>query len=207
MRGLGRAMVAAVVMGGMVTAMGAPAEADSTLYRARFSGVGGSTTLSDCPTGPAEVTCHATLVNASLDRSGQGGTSSFLGVQLITVHLHADGTFDYEFGGSGFSETATVVVDRLLASGHASGTVALDGGGTLAVDVAWTATGPLERNGSSFSYHDGCVRYREVLRGATRSAEASGTIGGSVQHSVVSPAAPATVLFSSTGSFVERSTC
>ena len=193
------AVLVTVVATVMVLSVGtAAAKKPTNVFRFDFKGRGADATLTDCPSPPVETTCHATLVNTSTN------SESDLSVLLLVVHLHPDGTFEFDVADSGFTNAANVRVDKKLASAHVDALVPLDSGGTLAVSVDWTASGPETPQQSNSHFRSECFSITEHFKGSTRPATATGTVGGIAQVSTTVPEAPVTDLFSSKDKFIER---
>jgi hypothetical protein len=160
---------------------------------------GASATLTDCPPPPSETNCNATLVFAQ--------EPGFLDVQRLAIETHLDGTFDFEFLDSGFTDAATVTIDQKLAGATASGWVPMDSGDVIWVEVEWTAGGEADRFRFDDGFHDECVTVQAHFRDRVAAATATGEIDGSSQRSVAIPGVPSTELFRSAGAFVEVIRC
>ena len=160
---------------------------------------GASATLTDCPPPPSETNCKATLVFAQ--------EPGFLDVQRLAIETHLDGTFDFEFLDSGFTDAATVTIDQKLAGATASGWVPMDSGDPIWVDVTWVGGGDVNRFWFVDAFHDECVTVQAHFRDRVRAALAEGVIDGIAQRTVTIPGVPPTELFRSAGAFVEVFRC
>ena len=188
-----------VVVATLATTTGVAGAAPPAIFHGGGLVRGGSTTLTDCPPPPSETNCNATLFRAQ--------EPGFVLVDLLAIETHLDGTFDFEFVNSGFTDAATVQIDKDLASGRASGWVPMDVGDPIWVDVSWTGGGAVNRLRFDDGFHDECVTVQAHFRDRVRAATATGVIDGSTQGSVNIPGAPPNELFRSAGGFVQVFRC
>ena len=195
----GRVAVAALVMTATLGAGTAVAGAAPPLVNQGGGLVeGASATLTDCPVVPAEVSCTATLINVE--------EPGIIFVDLLEIQLHPDGTFDFEFVDSGFTDSATVAIDLRAGVGSASGSVPM-ASGVIPVSVSWTATGPVVVFRPTDSFHDPCFTFQLHFRDRVRAATTSAVIDGIAQHGVDIPGVQPNQMFRSTGAFVDINRC
>jgi hypothetical protein len=184
--------------------MAPAANATVSKIQFRFVGNGAQTVLTDCPfAAPTEVTCNASLISVS---ESPGPSAPQLFLELLTVHLHADGTFEVEFGPSGVAD-AQFSVNGSLGAAHASASVDVGLGSPVGVVVDWTAQGRLNHSGSNSHFMSNCSVVISRFVGKDRLATAVGTVNGDAQISVPPDQFPTVIFFSNSGFLEVDRTC
>ena len=147
-----------------------------------FSGRAGSAILTDCIGVPVGGRCRAVDVFAFEQRVNENGQRSGgpgIDVVVFAVEIIAQSPgFVAVPVAFGFTDQATVRIDRNLSAGSAAATVPLGPLGTVSVTVEWDGDGPISRVRTHDTFSNTDVFANDRSRGAMRDADASGTLDG-----------------------------
>jgi hypothetical protein len=193
-------LVSASLVMPIVMATGTAQAGSNESARVRYDFKVASSDFTDCPTPAIETVCLGTGVRVTQIKSKVGEMESkatTIDVNVVEVHLHADGTFEIGALVTSGSGSGRLELED-LRSAKVRGSVAMSDGSTAVVRFSLTATGPVSPySGSATVDEPGCPSGSADIAYSGKSTEAVATgqltIGTDIQVPTVA-AGPAFML-------------